>query len=74
MARPAFDIDRLTTEERLQLIEALWDSLGRRGRDALPLTTEQQEELGRRLDALDRAGPHGLSSEELFDRIRNRSS
>lgn len=74
MARPAFDIGKLTTEERLQLIEELWESLGPEERERLPLTSEQQEELDRRLDALEREGPVGISSDELFDRIRKRSS
>ena len=74
MARPAFDIANLTTEERLQLIEELWESLGPEEREGLPLTSEQQAELDRRLDALEREGPVGISSDELFDRIRKRSS
>jgi putative addiction module component (TIGR02574 family) len=74
MARPAFDIGKLTTEERLQLIEELWESLGSEEREQLPLTSEQQEELDRRLDALEREGSVGISSDELFDRIRKRSS
>jgi len=74
MARLAFDIGKLTTEERLQLIEELWESLGPEEREQLPLTSEQQEELDRRLDALEREGPVGISSDELFDRIRKRSA
>ena len=74
MARPAFDIGKLSTEERLRLIEELWDSLGPDERDALALTAEQQDELDRRLDALEREGPVGVSSDDLFDRIRKRSS
>jgi putative addiction module component (TIGR02574 family) len=74
MARVALDIAKLTTEERLDLIEELWESLGPEERDRIPLTVEQQEELDRRLDALEREGPTGISSDELFDRIRKRSS
>jgi putative addiction module component (TIGR02574 family) len=74
MARPAFDIEKLSTEERLRLIEELWDSLDPVERDAIPLTSEQQEELDRRLDALEREGPIGISSDELFERVRKRSS
>jgi putative addiction module component (TIGR02574 family) len=74
MARPAFEIAKLTTEERLQLIEELWESLGPEERDRLPLTPDQLEELNRRLDALEREGPVGISSDELLDRIRNRST
>ena len=49
MANAAFDIDRLTPAERLDLIERLWDSFS--GED-VPVTEAQREELERRLDAL----------------------
>ena len=71
MARPAIE---LTPDERLQLIEELWDSLGPDERDAIPLIAEQEAELDRRLDALEREGPTGISSDELFARIQKRSS
>jgi len=74
MARPAIDIDTLTPDERLQLIEELWDSLGPDERDAIPLTAEQEAELDRRLDALEREGPTGITSDELFTRIQKRPS
>jgi putative addiction module component (TIGR02574 family) len=74
MAWPAFDIGKLSTEQRLQLIEELWESIGSEERERLPLTSEQQEELDRRLDALEREGSVGISSDQLFDRIRKRSS
>jgi len=74
MARPAIDIDKLTPDERLQLIEELWDSLSAEERDAIPLTAEQEAELDRRLEALEREGPAGISSDELFARIQKRSS
>ena len=73
MARPAIDIKELTADERLQLIEQLWDSLSPDERDAIPLTTEQERELDVRLDALEREGPVGLSSDELLSRIQKRS-
>ena len=62
MAKPAVDIDKLTREERLDLIEQLWDSLGD---DDVPLTTAQREELDRRLDRLDREGPVGIPWERV---------
>jgi len=73
VARPAIDIKELTADERLQLIEQLWDSLSPDERDAIPLTTEQERELDVRLDALEREGPVGLSSDELLSRIQKRS-
>lgn len=43
-------IDRLSVEERLALVEALWDSIAEDG-DAIPLTDAQRAELDRRLAA-----------------------
>lgn len=73
MAKPALDLAKLTRDERLELLEELWESLSVEG-DPLPLTEEQEAELDRRLDALDREGPVGVSPEELRERIRKRSS
>ena len=41
-------IDRLSVEERLALVEELWDSIAESSGD-LPLTDAQQAELDRRL-------------------------
>ena len=41
-------IDRLSVEERLALVEELWDSIAE-GSAALPLTEAQRVELDRRL-------------------------
>ena len=73
MTKPALDLGKLTRDERLELLEELWDSLSSEG-EPLPLTEEQEAELDRRLDALDREGAVGVSAEELRERIRNRSS
>lgn len=64
MAKPAVDIDKLTREERLDLIEQLWDSLAD---EDVPLTTAQREELDRRLDRLDREGPVGIPWDQVRD-------
>ncbi len=50
MARRASDFGNLSVEEKLQLIEDLWDSVAD-DPEALPLTDAQAEELDRRLDA-----------------------
>jgi putative addiction module component (TIGR02574 family) len=50
MSLPAIDIDRLTVEERLQLIENLWASFQARPEE-LPVTAAQQAELERRMTA-----------------------
>jgi putative addiction module component (TIGR02574 family) len=65
------DIATLSPEERLKLLEKLWDSLSSRP-DAVPVTKPQREELDRRLDELDREGPGGIPWEEVQRRIKNR--
>ncbi len=59
MAKPAFEIEKLTPAEQLQLVEELWDSLCDQP-DAVPLTEAQRAELDRRLDDLERDGPVGV--------------
>lgn len=69
---PTIDIAKLSAEERLRLLEELWDSLSA-SPDAVPLTNAQREELDRRLDELDREGPDGIPWEEVLRRIRSRT-
>ena len=64
------DIDKLSPEQRLELLEQLWDSLSP---EAIPVTEAQKAELDRRLDELDREGPVGIPWDEVLDRIRNRA-
>ena len=62
------DLDKLTAEERLALLEKIWDSLTP---DDVPLTSDQRLELDRRLDDLDRDGPIGIPWEDVLSRIRD---
>jgi putative addiction module component (TIGR02574 family) len=71
MGRRGLDIASLTPEERLSLLEQLWDSLAA-APDTVPLTEAQRAELDRRLDELDREGPVGIPWEEVLSRIRSR--
>ena len=66
MSEPAINIRKLSPEERLRLLEQLWDSLSD---DDVPLTPAQREELDRRLDELDREGPGGIPWEEVNENI-----
>jgi putative addiction module component (TIGR02574 family) len=70
MSLPAIDLEHLTTEERLDLIERIWDSLGAAA-SSIPLTPPQRDELDRRLDDLDRDGPTGTPWDEAIRRIRS---
>lgn len=61
----------LTIEQRMRLVEDLWDSIAADQR-ALPLTDEQRAELDRRLDAFDADGKAGRPATEAVADIRRR--
>ena len=71
MAQPAVDIARLSTEERLELLERLWDSLAN-APESIPLIDAQRQELDRRLDDLEHAGPTGILWDQVLERIKCR--
>ena len=71
MSEPAINIEELSAEERLRLLEQLWDSLSDKD---VPITSAQREELDRRLDELDREGPTGIPWEEVLRRLQSDSS
>jgi putative addiction module component (TIGR02574 family) len=72
MNKPALNINDLTPDERLRLIEELWDSLSEPP-GTVPLTKAQREELDRRLDDLERSGPEGIPWDQVLQKIRSRS-
>jgi putative addiction module component (TIGR02574 family) len=63
------EILALPVEERVRLVEAIWDSISAVP-DALPLTEWQKKELDRRLDDLEKNPGTGSTLEEVFARIR----
>ena len=65
------DSTQLSLEERLRLLDELWESLSRTP-EAIPLTNAQRDELDRRLDELDREGAAGIPWEQVLRRIRGR--
>ena len=71
MSKPAINIDDLNPEERLRMIEELWDSLSEQP-GSVTLTDEQRQELDCRLDDLERSGPEGIPWEEVLEQIRSR--
>lgn len=71
MSKRGLDIAALTPEERLRLLEQLWDSLAATP-EAVPLTEAQRAELDRRLDDLELEGPVGIPWDEVLSRIRSR--
>jgi putative addiction module component (TIGR02574 family) len=72
MSKLALNSGDLSPEERLRLIEELWDNLNEK-RGTVPLTNAQREELDRRLDDLERSGPAGIPWEQVLQQIRSRS-
>ncbi len=64
------EIASLSAEERLQLLEDLWESLAPTP-EAMPLTNPQRQELDRRLDELDREGVVGIPWEEVVRQIHS---
>jgi putative addiction module component (TIGR02574 family) len=67
MAFSTAEILKLTVEERLQLIETIWNSIAT-GPEGLPLTDAQRREIDRRLERY-AADPTRLSS---WDEVRAR--
>ena len=72
MSKPTLNIGELSPEERLRLIQELWDSLDEQP-ETVPLTSAQREELDRRLDDLERSGPEGIPWDQVLQQIRSRS-
>ena len=71
MSIRAVDIEKLDSEEKLRLIEELWESLND-DPSQVPLTPTQREELDRRLDEIDQGDDAGIPWDEVLNRIRKR--
>jgi putative addiction module component (TIGR02574 family) len=69
MATPHIDIGGLSLDERLRLVERLWESLAET-LPSIPLTPPQRAELDRRLDSIDRDGAIGIPWDEMVTRLR----
>ena len=57
MANTNIDVKQLSAEERLILIEQIWDSLEA---EAVPVTAAQKAELDRRIEEMDRDDERGI--------------
>ena len=74
MSNPAKDLHSMTSEEKLRLLEDLWEELSQNP-DSIPLTKAQQEELDRRMDEIDRGDTEGIPWDDVLARLRgNRKS
>ncbi|HTD43398.1 MAG TPA: addiction module protein [Bryobacteraceae bacterium] len=72
----AIDISALTVEQRLELLDEIWESLYETPQ-AIPLTEAQSGELDRRIEEFDNEGPPGAPRagaplDEVLERIRTR--
>jgi putative addiction module component (TIGR02574 family) len=65
------DVKRLSPEERLELIEELWDSLSE---EDVKLTPEQLQELERRRARLEHEGPRGRPWRDVLGDIEKRGA
>ena len=65
------ELFKLSTAEKLELVEELWDSIPEAD-EALELTVEQREDLDRRLAEADADPDGGVPWEEARERIRQR--
>ena len=66
------DIASLSAEQRLELLEQIWDSLAGTP-ESVPVTPAQREDLERRLDELDRVGPVGIPWDDVLRKVRGQS-
>lgn len=73
MSRPAIEIDDLNIEERLELIESLWESLVADPSN-IPVTDAQKKMLDKRLDEIDAGDDAGIPWEDVKARIQKRLS
>jgi putative addiction module component (TIGR02574 family) len=73
MAYGEIDLDALSPEEQLELLDRLWERLGRNP-ELFPLTEPQRREIDARSEELDRtlaAGePGGIPWDEVLRRIK----
>ena len=68
MVAPSFDYRHLSIDERLQLVEDIWDSIAAEANvraDALALTPAQIEELDRRVADADAHPEEGIPWEQV---------
>ena len=71
MPIPGLDLEKLTREEKLQLIDEIWASLDN-DPEAFPLSEAQRRELDRRLDEMDRGDVAGIPWEQVLKELQSR--
>lgn len=69
MTLSSLELEKLSAEERLQLLEQIWKSLDK-SPEAFPLSESERTLLDERLDDLEREGPSCIPWEEVLLRIQ----
>ena len=68
MSRPAIDVDDLNVEEKLELIETLWESLASDPSN-IPVTEAQKKMLDERIAEIDAGDVETIPWEEVKARV-----
>ena len=71
MVRPSIEIDKLDVDERLELLEEIWESLSS-DPGQVPLPEAHRVVLDKRLDEIEAGDDRGIPWREVLDRIRSR--
>lgn len=75
MGKPRIEVDALSQDDRLDLLEQVWESLSR-APSGLPVTPQQMDELDRRSRELDedraRDFSLGVPWDEVLRQLRSR--
>ena len=71
MAHPEIDLDGLSADEQFELLDRLWERLGRNP-ELFPLTDEQRGELDARSEKLDHDLAAGQSAGIPWDEVLRR--
>jgi putative addiction module component (TIGR02574 family) len=70
VVRTIDELRTLSINDRLRVVEAVWDSLPEES--AIPLSPEQRVELNRRLDAYEANPEDLLSWNDVLEQLRSR--
>ena len=65
------NLKQLPVEERIRLVEDLWDSIAT-DQSLLSLTSDQKAELDKRLDAYETTKDPGRPADDIISEIRQR--
>jgi len=71
VAVKAADLSAMSIDERIELVQVIWDSIAAET-EKLELTTAQKHELDRRIADLDAQPDNVLTWEEIKARVRGR--